>query len=336
MTSLQFASPWFLLLLGLIPLLFVARTRILNERQQATLRYPSVTIVTSQDRSWRLMLQPLLPTLRLLAVALVAVALARPQFVDAQQIIKGQGVDIALALDISGSMASLDFEPKNRLEVSKQVIRDFIEQRPFDRIGLTVFASESFSQSPLTVDHAILGRLLSEVQLATDLQIESGTAIGLGLANAASMLKDSEAKSKVVILLTDGVNNAGQIDPITAAEAAKSLGIKVYTIGAGRSGQVPFPQTDLFGNRQVIMMESEIDEETLRQIAEMTDGLFFRAEDAEELRQIYNEINNLEKSEVEIRTFHRYTELVKWLLIPAIGLLLTELGLRHTWLRRLP
>jgi Ca-activated chloride channel family protein len=276
-----------------------------------------------------------IPALRWLVLALLIVALARPQSVDAQRVIKGEGVDIALALDISGSMGSLDFEPQNRLEAAKQVIEAFAAERPYDRIGLTVFASVAFSQSPLTIDHAVLTRLLSQVDLAPRLNIDDGTAIGLGLANAANMLKDSNAKSKIIILLTDGVNNSGQIDPLTAAEAAKALDIKVYTIGAGKPGLVPVPQQSLFGQR-VVMAESELDEETLQQIADKTGGLYFRAEDAAGLRRVYEEIDALEKSDVEIRTFSLHEELAGWLLWLALLLLISELLLGQTVFRRLP
>lgn len=332
---MQFASPWFFLLLLAIPALVLLRHGARRWRQPAALRYTSVEGVSFPGQSWRLVLRKGMPLLRWLGLVLLVFALARPQIVDAQQVVRGEGVDISLALDISSSMASLDFEPDNRLEAAKQVIESFIDERPFDRIGLTVFAAEAFSQSPLTVDHAVLARLLREVQLATDLNITDGTAIGLGIANAANMLKDSTAKSKIVVLLTDGVNNAGQIDPLTAAEAAKTLGIKVYTIGAGRPGQVPVPHRDLFGER-IIMMDSVIDEETLRQIAETTGGRFFRATDAQGLRQIYEEINQLEKSEIEIRTFNRYNELAAWFLVPGLLCLVLEMLLRQTVLVSLP
>lgn len=333
--NLRLASPWYLLLLLVLVLLFLRTRRSAGAGQRAGLRYADVLRTQAAVRSWRIALQPLLPALRWLTLALFIVALARPQLVDAQQVIKGEGVDIALALDISGSMASLDFEPNNRLQAAKEVITAFIGQRPYDRIGLTVFASEAFAQSPLTIDHAVLDRLLDQAQLATDLKIDDGTAIGLGLATAANMLKDSTAKSKVIILLTDGVNNAGQIDPLTAAEAAKSLGIKVYTIGAGRPGQVPMPQDTVFG-RRVVMVESEIDEATLQKIADKTGGLYFRATDQAGLQKIYDQINQLEKSQVEIRTFQRYGELAPWLLIPALTFMLIEMGLRQTILRKIP
>lgn len=333
--SYRFASPWFLSLLFLIPLLATLPLWMERYKQPATLRYAAIKIAQSSTSSWRLTLRPVLSFFRWVALALLIVGLARPQSSEAQQVIKGEGVDIALALDISGSMASLDFEPQNRLQAAQKVIEEFITERSYDRIGLTVFANEAFSQSPLTIDHAVLARLLADVQLAPDLKIDDGTAIGLGLANASNMLTHSTSESKVVILLTDGVNNAGRIDPLTATEAAKALGIKVYTIGMGRTGLVPVPRKDLFGER-LIYQESQIDEATLMQIAEKTGGLYFRAENTEGLRQIYEQINELEKSEIEIRVFRQYTELAAWLLVPAFVLLMLELILSQTVFRKIP
>jgi Ca-activated chloride channel family protein len=274
--------------------------------------------------------------LRLLAIALIIIALARPQIVQAKETISGEGVEIALALDISGSMASLDFEPQNRLEASKSVIGDFIASRQYDKMGLVIFSSEAFSLSPLTLDHNMLDRSLNDVQLASDLGLEDGTAIGLGIANAANMLMDSESESKVIILLTDGMNNAGEIDPLTAAEAAKALGVKVYTIGAARPGEVPVPVESMLGGTQIVYQESLLDEETLQQVAEITGGRYFRAENSQGLQSIYNEINDLEKSQVEVQVFNQYFELAALLLIPALIIILLELALRNTILRKLP
>ncbi len=336
-TTFRFATPWILALLPLAAILALwLRQRRGPRARPAALRYADVGLAAPARASLRVTLRPVLPALRWLALALCIVALARPQTGQAQQIVEGEGVDIALALDISGSMASLDFEPQNRLEAAKQVIRDFIHTREFDRLGLVIFASNAFNQSPATADHAVLLRQLDQVKLAQDFGLEDGTAIGMGLANAANMLKDSRAASRVVILLTDGVNNSGEIDPITAAEAAAALGIKVYTIGAGRPGQVPFPMPGMFGQPQVVYQESEIDEETLRRIADLTGGLYFRAEDSAGLAEIYQQINSLEKSRVEVRSFSRYRELAGWLLAPALALLLLEMILRQTMLRQLP
>jgi Ca-activated chloride channel family protein len=300
------------------------------------LRYPDIRIVKVDRRSWRLAMQPLLTLMRVLALALIIVGLARPQSIQARDVIRGEGVDIALALDISGSMASLDFQPQNRLEAAKGVIDEFIGERQYDQIGLVVFASNAFNQSPPTIDKNVLRRMLTETKLATDLGIDDGTAIGMGLANAASMLKDSTAKSKVVILLTDGVNNSGQMDPLTAADAAAKLGIKVYTVGVGKPGQVPVPITDAFGMDRVVMQESQLDEDTLRAIADETGGRYYRAEDTQGLRAIYDEINALEKSQIEIETYTNTKELVGWALIPSLAYLLVEMLLRQTLLRTIP
>jgi Ca-activated chloride channel family protein len=283
--------------------------------------------------SWRIKLRPAGFGLRLIIIALAIFALARPQFVQGRETISGEGVEIALALDISGSMASLDFEPNNRLEASKAVIADFIAERQYDKVGMVVFASEAFSQSPLTLDHNMLNRSLEQVELATDLGIDDGTAIGLGLANAANMLANSDAESKIVILLTDGVNNSGQIDPLSAAEAAKALGIKVYTIGAARPGQVPVPVND---GARIVYQESAIDEDTLMQVADITGGMYFRAEDTSGLREIYNEINTMEKSQVEVEVFNQYTELAAMFLFPAFLIFLVEILLRNTIFRTNP
>jgi Ca-activated chloride channel family protein len=274
--------------------------------------------------------------LRLLIIGLILIALARPQIVQGKETITGEGVEIALALDISGSMASLDFEPQNRLEASKQVISDFIVERPYDNIGLVIFASEAFNQSPLTLDHNMVTRSLDQVKLAGDLGIDDGTAIGLGLANAANMLTNSDAESKVIILLTDGVNNSGQIDPLTAAEAAKALGIKIYTIGAGRPGQVPVPVQSMFGGEDIVYQESQLDEETLRQVADLTGGQYFRAEDSDGLKAIYDEINSLEKSQVEVQVYNQYHELAGFLLVPAAFIFMSEMTLRNTLFRKIP
>ena len=332
----QFASPWMFGLLLLIPALFVWQQLRGRRRGAASLRYSDIRMAKSGHRSWRIVLRPMLTALRMGAIAAIIFGLARPQSIQSREVIHGEGVDIALALDISGSMASLDFEPQNRLEAAKEVIDTFVSERQYDQVGLVVFASNAFNQSPPTVDHNVLRRMLDQTKLATELQIEDGTAIGMGLANAANMLKDSDAKSKVVILLTDGVNNAGQIDPMTAAEAASTLGIKVYTIGMGRPGQVPVPVVDAFGRDRIMMQESTLDEETLAQIAEETGGRYYRAENTEGLRAVYDEINSLEKSQIEVETFANYKELVGWVLAPGLALLLLEMFLRQTMFRTVP
>jgi Ca-activated chloride channel family protein len=269
--------------------------------------------------------------LRFLALALLIIALARPQAGSAREIITGQGIDIAIVLDISGSMAALDFEP-NRLGAAKRVIREFIQQRQYDRVGLVIFASEAFSQVPPTLDYKVLERVLEETEVSWDIGLDSGTAIGLGLANGANMLRDSQADSRVIVLLTDGANNSGQIDPLTAAQIAKALDIRVYTIGAARPGPAALP----FPDGRIEYRDSEIDEEALRKIADITGGLYFRAEDGEGLKEIYDTINELERSQVEVKTFTRYRELAIWLMLPGALLLTLEILLRRTLFRTIP
>ena len=335
-TAFQFASPWLLGLLVVIALVAARRLSAGRQPRPATVTHAAAGLVRDLPAGWRVKWQPLLAVMRLVAIALMVVALARPQIVQGKEMIKGEGVDMALALDISGSMASLDFQPSNRLEAAKAVIADFVAKRPYDRIGLVVFATEAFNQVPLTIDRNAFARSLDQIKLSTDLGIGENTAIGLGIANAANTLAQSQAKSKVLILLTDGVNNAGEIDPLTAAEAAKTLGIKIHTIGAARPGQVPVPVTDSFGGRQVVYQESEIDEETLRQVAETTGGQYFRAEDAQGLKAIYDAIDRMEKSKVEVEVFNQYRELAGWLMIPALLLLLAEAVLSQTIFRKAP
>lgn len=327
----HFASPWLLGLL-IVPVALALLPWLLRWRSQpATLQYSDLRLTSHLTPSLRQKTRSVLPVLRYIALILLVFALARPQAGSAREIISGEGVDIAIVLDISGSMAALDFEP-NRLGAAKQVIRDFIRQRQYDRIGLVIFATEAFSQVPPTLDYRVLERVLDETQISWDIGLDSGTAIGLGLANGANMLRNSEADSRVIVLLTDGANNSGQIDPMTAAEIARALDIKVYTIGAARPGPAPLP----FPDGHVEYRDSEIDEETLRQIADLTGGLYFRAEDARGLQQIYDTINELERSQVEVRTFTRYNELVAWFVLPAVALLVVEMLLRRTIFRTIP
>lgn len=334
-SNFRFAYPLVLLLLLAIPALLILVQRVEALRQPATLRYADVQLAAGRA-SWRVRFRPILKLLRGFGFVLLIVGLARPQSAETRQNIRGEGVDIVLSLDISGSMASLDFQPDNRLIAAKAVINEFVAERTYDRIGLVVFASEAFAQSPLTIDHDVLSRLLQNVELATILGLNDGTAIGMGVATAANMLRNSQAESKVVILLTDGVNNSGSIDPFTAAQAAEALNIRVYAIGMGRPGQVPFPTTNIFGDEVISYQESVIDEETLQQVAAETGGQYFRATDTDGLRAIYDEINELERSDVEIETFSRYDELIAWALLPAVGLLGLEMVLRQTLFRKIP
>ena len=330
MSDLTFQSPLLLLLLpaavapAVLPYLWKRRMGAV------TLSYADIGLLPTTRVSLRLRLIPFVSMLRYLALALVIVAAARPQLADAREVIRGEGVDIAIALDVSGSMGETDFEP-HRLGAAKEIIADFINERKYDRIGLVVFSREAFIQSPPTLDHLALERLLRDVYLADEMRLEDGTAIGSGMATAANMLKDSGAESKLVTLITDGVNNAGELDPITVATAAEAVGIKLYTIGVGRDsedGGASAAGTE--------MQENPLDEETLREIAAITNARYYRATDTEELRGIYDEINALEKSDVEILNFIRYREVLAWFLVPALALLLLELVLSNTVFRRLP
>lgn len=297
------------------------------------LRYSDVRLVANLPESWRIKARFLPDVLRAFAWVLLVIALARPQTGNAVDVIRGEGVDIVLVVDISTSMAALDFEPQNRLEAAKVVIADFIAQREFDRIGLVVFARNAYHQAPLTLDYAVLLRLLDEIQLVSDLsgnQLD-GTALGLGIASAANMLRDSDAPSKIIILLTDGDNNIG-VDPLLAAEAAATLDMRIYTIGMGRPGVVNVPTRE----GDIIQMESDLNENNLRQIASIGNGLYFRAENTAGLQQIYNQINRLERSDAERRLFVRWQDRADVLLIPVLILLLTERVLRLTVFQVIP
>ena len=327
-------DPWALALLALVPLLWWLQRRL---QRDAAVRFPSLTVVRAIPyagaRRWRW----LLPVLRGLGLLLLALALARPQKGKAESAYSGEGIDIVLAVDISGSMLSEDFtldeHRASRLDVVKSVVRDFVAGRPGDRIGLVLFSARPYTQCPLTLDH---GWLLQNLARAKIGMIEDGTAIGSALATAAGRLERSDAKSKVIILLTDGQNNAGKISPATAADAVKTLGIKVYTIGAGTRGLAPYPARDLFGNKVYQPMKVDIDEDTLKQIAQKTGGTYFRATDTASLQQIYAEINRMERTTFSAPRYLDYHELYPWFAVPALLLLCAEAGLGHTRLRKLP
>lgn len=298
----------------------------------ASLQISTIGGVKRAPRTWRYYLRHLPFLLRCVAVALMVVALARPRSSEHHTSTSAEGIDIVLAVDISGSMLARDFKP-DRLEAAKQMAGEFISDRAGDRIGLVVFAGEAFTQSPLTTDYATLQTLLGRVRSGL---IEDGTAIGNGLATGINRLRESEAKSKVIILLTDGVNNRGQIAPSMAARIAKEQGIRVYTIGVGSRGTAPYPAYDMFGNMTYVNQKVEIDEKTLREMAELTGGRYFRATDNEALRAIYSEINRLEKSKVEVAEHTTYTEeFLPWVL-SAILLLVLEAILSNLLFKRLP
>jgi len=298
----------------------------------AAIRISTVEGVRRAPRTWRYWLRHAPFVLRIAAFALMTIALARPQGVEEQSRTDAEGIDIMLAIDISGSMLARDFQP-DRLTAAKEVAGNFVADHHGDRIGLAVFAGEAFTQSPLTTDKSTLQTLLARVRSGV---IEDGTAIGNGLATALNRLRESEAKSKVIILLTDGVNNRGEIAPLMAADIAADMGVKVYTIGVGKRGKAPYPAIDMFGNMTYQMMDVEIDEKTLTEIASRTGGQYFRATDKQKLKAIYDEINQMEKSKVEITNLTIYHEQWVPLLLLALGLLIVEFLFSQIILKRIP
>jgi Ca-activated chloride channel family protein len=332
--SYQFVHPQFLWLLLLLPLLALWKGRW---GRPVALRMPSTDDAIRVGARPRSAVGGVLAFLGLLALALLIVALARPRHGTGSTDIEASGIDLVLTLDVSGSMEALDFKlagkPANRLEVVKNVVAKFIGQRPNDKLGMVAFAGRPYLVSPLTLDHEFLAKRLAEVKLG---QVEDGTAIGSAIASAASHLRDSTAKSRIIILLTDGVNNAGAVNPLTAAEAAKAMGIKIYTIGAGTRGEAPVPVRDGFGRTHLQTMKVEIDEEVLRAIASATGGQSFRATDTDSLAKIYDAINQLETTTRKLKQYQHYDELFLWWLAPGLGLLLLELVLNQTRYRRLP
>ena len=329
---LQFAHPWFLLLLLLVPPMVYWHLRR-GARAGATLRYSNVEAVKKVKRGHIWWARHVLFGLRVLVVVLLVLALARPQSGRTEEQINTEGIDIVIALDISGSMRAVDFKPKNRIEAAKEVAARFIKGRKSDRIGLVVFAAESYTQCPLTLDYGILLHFLKQVDVGL---VKDGTAIGLGIANAVNRLRYSTAKSKVIILLTDGRNNAGEVDPITAARIAKALGVRIYTIGVGTRGNALYPVDDPFFGRRYVSMPVEIDEDLLREIARETGGRYFRATDTAALERIFDEIGKLEKTKIEVKHYVRYKELFIRFLLPAFAILLLEIVVANTRFRKLP
>jgi Ca-activated chloride channel family protein len=299
----------------------------------ASIKYSDINLVRRLKPSFRIRERHLLAVLRTLAIVFLAFALARPQSGRKGQEISSEGIDIVLALDISGSMRAEDFKPHNRLYVAKQVIKEFIEGRHSDRIGLVVFSKQSFTQCPLTLDYGVLFNFLDKVDFG---MIEDGTAIGVAIANAVNRLRESEAKGKVVILLSDGRNNAGEIDPITAAQAAEAMKVKIYTIGAGKPGNAPYPVDDPIFGRRYIYVENEIDEPTLQQIAIITGGEYFRAKDEEGLASIYRQISEMEQTEIKVKEYMQYNELFSNYALVGLMLLMVEIVLANTRYRKIP
>ena len=332
---MTFGHPYLLLLLLLLPLLAWLKGQ---RGQPPAFLYSSVQLVRAVLNVTRSRSGGFLAALRWFVLALFIVALAQPRLNKSTTRVRASGIDIVVALDLSGSMISEDFEVGggrlNRLAMARDVLKKFIEKRPGDRIGLVAFANQAYIAAPPTLDHDYLLRNLERLELGT-IQNDH-TAIGSGLSTAVNRLRGLKSKSKIVILMTDGQNNAGKIPPLTAAEAARARGVKVYTIGVGTRGEAPVPVRDLFGTKRYQMQPVDIDEETLQKITDATGGKYYRADNAQRFQAIYAEIDKLEKTEADVKQFTRFEELFPWFISPGLGLVLVEIVLRHTLLRRLP
>jgi len=333
---MTFAQPWFLLLLLLLPLAAWLKGRV---GFQPAFLYSSVQLVRGIMGITRSHAGAILLKLRWLALALLIIALARPQLGEGETRISASGIDIVVAIDLSSSMISEDFHLHgrrvNRLAIARDVLRKFIAKRPNDRIGLVAFAREAYIVSPLTLDHDFLLQNLERLEIVTS-EERDGTAIGSALSAALNRLREVQSKSKIVILMTDGQNNAGRVPPLTAAEAAQTLAVKAYTIGVGTRGLAPVPYIDPWDRKQDKLQQVNIDEETLRQIAERSGGKYYRADNTEALESIYEEIDRLEKTEVEVRQYQYYREIFPMMALPGLVLLLLEVILNHTVWRKLP
>jgi Ca-activated chloride channel family protein len=344
MSELTFADGWLLWVLVPLFVLWVLAWWLVpwllrRRRRAAAVRYSNIGTLQRLKPSKTLVIRRVVEGLRLLVVALLIMAMARPQTGRKHTQVRAEGIDIVLVLDTSGSMRALDLDAdrpinrrRNRLEVAKEVVDQFIQGRTNDQIGLVVFGNEAFTQCPLTLDHGIVATFLERVEIG---MAGDATAIGSALGTAIKRLRESQAKSKVIILLTDGRSNAGALSPPKAAEIAETFGIKVYTIGAGTRGKAPFVVDSFFG-KQVVYESVEIDEATLRDIAQRTGGAYFRAEDREALESIYREIDAMEKTEITTSTYMEYNERFQRFVIPALALLLLEVVLLGTRFRKLP
>ena len=331
---IRFLQPEWLWLLALLPAVLLLRGR---SGAVAAIEYSDVGIARKVARAARSRVGRWVWLLPILAAALMIVGLARPIIGHGRTLITANGIDIVLGLDVSGSMQALDFKLAdrrvNRIEVVKSVVSKFVDERPDDRIGLIAFAGKPYLVSPLTLDHDWLQQNLERITVAG---ADDGTAIGSAIAAGVNRLRGTAAKSKVIILLTDGMNNTGKISPMAAAEAAKAMGVKVYTIGVGVRGEAPIPVKDQFGNSRLMMAKVDVDEKTLQAVAAETGGMFYRATDTDSLQKIYEQINALEKTAQSAQRFEHTEELFRWALFPAVALLGLGFGLEHTRYRRLP
>jgi len=328
--NIEFANPEYFYLLLVIPLMILWYW-FNQAKSSADMQFSSTEVFETSAKSIRNYLFYSLPVLRILAIALLIVAMARPQSTTKSKDVSIEGIDIVMALDVSGSMLAQDLKP-DRLEAAKIVASDFFDGRPDDRIGLVIFSGETFTQCPLTTDHTVIKNLFKDIKSG---MIQDGTAIGDGLATAVNRLKESQAISKVIILLTDGVNNAGSVDPLSAAEIAKLYGVRIYTIGVGTIGTAPYPVQTPFGIKYQ-EVEVKIDEELLQEVTAMTDGKYFRATSNEKLKEIYNEIDQLEKSKIDVTEFRRKNEEFFPLALLALLLFSLEIILKRTVFKTIP
>lgn len=328
-------NPYALICLLIVPVLIAYRRRV--KRSHATVEFASLRDLRSVPLTWKSRAAHVFPSLRYVTLTLLVLALARPVVPVFQSRVQGEGVDIVLALDVSTSMLaadlSLDEQPTSRFDAARRVVDEFITARKSDRIGVVVFAGRPYTLAPITWDHEWVKLRLDDAEIG---MIEDGTAIGSAIIAAANRLKDSDAESKIIILLTDGSNNAGEVQPETAAAAAAALGIKIYTIGAGAKGTAPYPATDVFGRTVYTQVPVEIDEELLQRVAEQAGGTFFRATDGESLKSIYSQIDEMETTPIEFDAFMQHRELYPAIVIAALALLIVEIIASHTVLRRLP
>ncbi len=330
MANIEFLDKYYLFLLIILPF-YIGWYVWKQKGLQASLKISTLRGFAKAPVSKKIYLRHVLFALRVLSIAMLIIVLARPQSSNSYHNEITEGIDIVMALDISGSMQAEDFKP-NRLEAAKEVASNFVSGRQNDKVGLVIYAGESFTQCPLTTDHRVIQNLFRDIQPG---MLEDGTAIGMGLATAVQRIKDSETKSKVIILLTDGENNSGEIAPLTAAEIAKTFDVRVYTIGVGTIGMAPFPVQTVFG-KQYQQMEVKIDEELLQGIADMTGGKYFRATDKDNLKAIYEEIDQMEKTRIEVREYTKRKEEYHWFAVLAGLFLVLEIFLRNTIFRNLP
>ncbi len=331
---MSFAHPYLLLLLLLLPILAWLQGK---RGQNSAFLYSSVQLVKPLSGLTRSRAGRILLMLRWVALTLFIIALAQPRFIKGESSSRASGIDIVVAVDLSGSMAAEDFEIErkrvNRLTIAKDVLQKFIDHRPADRIGLVAFAGRAYIASPLTLDHDFLRQNLDRLYLG---MIEDRTAIGSALTSALNRLRDLKSKSKIVILMTDGQNNAGKVPPLTAAEVAQTMKVKVYTIGVGTRGTAPMPYVNVFGQKEYQQVAVDIDEETLTKMADRTGGKYFRADNSDNLRKIYAEIDRLEKTEMDVKKYRQYEELFAWAILAGLVVLLLEIILSQTVWRKLP